>query len=287
MSIFAKEVLYRATKEVGQRINSPVLMANAWHHRSDALSSIVALVGIAGSMMGMSFLDPLAGIVVGGMVLWMGLRISLEAVSQLTDTSDMNVVQQIQAVAEEVAGVDRVHEVRTRSMGASSLADLAIQVDPTLSASCAHRLAEEVRYRVMSITETPISEVLVHVDTLPHDATCPLQTHVLGGQRHHEEVEMEVAAQLRTLREVQDVPRVATFYLEEGLGVEAHLRVADNLTVAQLRDVAARGTELLRRSSPDLTDVRISVDLPPLEGEAAGDAEGSPKELAASGDRSS
>ena len=127
-SIVSKEVLFRLTASIGQKINSPVLIANAWHHRSDALSSIVALVGIAGSMLGLTFLDPLAGILVGSMVLWMGLRISYEALAQLTDTSDYEVVQEVQEVAVEVSGVNNVDHVRARSMGGSALVDLAIQV---------------------------------------------------------------------------------------------------------------------------------------------------------------
>jgi divalent metal cation (Fe/Co/Zn/Cd) transporter len=137
------------------------------------------------------------------------------------------------------------------------------QVDPKLSASTAHHLAEEVRSRVLSEAAEPIAEVLVHVDVMRHDATCPLQNSVLGGRRHHADVEAEVATRLQTLPEVVSVPRVRVYYLEEGVSVEAHARVLEHLTVAQLRAVAARGRELLLRDSPALTDVLISVDLTP------------------------
>lgn len=138
------------------------------------------------------------------------------------------------------------------------------QVDPQLSASCAHQLAEEVRFRVLAEAKLPISEVLVHVDVWPHDATCPLQTAVLGGRRRHATVEKEVAKTLLTLPEVASVPRVRVSYLEDGLSVEAHTGVPDHLTIAELRAVAERGRELLLRSSADLTDVQISVDLTAL-----------------------
>ena len=128
MSIFAKEVLYRATKEVGQRINSPVLMANAWHHRSDALSSIVAFVGIVGALAGAPMLDPLAGLVVAGMVCWMGVSIGADALGQLTDTSDFETVEAVSDVARSVPGVLATSEIRTRSMGGDALVDLCIQV---------------------------------------------------------------------------------------------------------------------------------------------------------------
>ena len=96
-------------------------MANAWHHRSDALSSIVAIVGIGGSLLGLKWLDPLAGIAVGSMVLWMGLRILFEALAQLTDTSDYEVVQAVREVAGGVDGIENVDHIRSRSMAGAAL----------------------------------------------------------------------------------------------------------------------------------------------------------------------
>ena len=109
-------------------------MANAWHHRSDALSSVVALAGIGGSLLGLPALDPLAGLGVAGLIFWMGLRISIEALAQLTDTSDYDVVQAAGLVARRVPGVESVSHIRSRSMGGSALVDLAIQDGPMLSA---------------------------------------------------------------------------------------------------------------------------------------------------------
>jgi divalent metal cation (Fe/Co/Zn/Cd) transporter len=98
---------------VGRKQNSPVLTANAWHHRSDALSSVVALIGIFGSRFGrLRLLDPLAGMAVAGMVGWMGLRIGVEALMQLTDTSDLSVVDAVHGAAANVEGVLGVDQVR-------------------------------------------------------------------------------------------------------------------------------------------------------------------------------
>lgn len=141
------------------------------------------------------------------------------------------------------------------------MVDLAIQVDPLLSASCAHHLAEEVRLRILAKAEEPICEVLVHVDTSPHDYACPLQASVLSGARTHREVQTDVAQLLRNLPEVNDVSRVAVHYLEGGLAVEAHVRVSDHFTVAELRSVAAVGRETLMSTSSDLVDVAVVVDL--------------------------
>lgn len=126
-SIVSKEALFRATARIGKQLNSQVLIANAWHHRSDALSSVVAVLGIAGSILGYRRLDPLAGLLVAGMVSWMGLRIAFEAIAQLTDTSDYAVVQAVESVAREVDGINSVDHIRSRSMGGNNMVDLAIQ----------------------------------------------------------------------------------------------------------------------------------------------------------------
>lgn len=115
LSIVSKEILFQATAAIGRRERSQVLLANAWHHRSDALSSVVAFAGIGGSLLGWRMLDPLAGILVAGLVSWMGLSISVEALAQLTDTSDYDVVSAVELVAGGVVGVDNVNQVRLSS----------------------------------------------------------------------------------------------------------------------------------------------------------------------------
>ena len=266
-SILSKEILYRATSKIGLRLNSQVLIANAWHHRSDALSSVVAILGIAGSLLGFRRLDPLSGLVVSGMVSWMGLSFVLEALAQLTDTSDYGVCEAVATVAREVDGVDAVSQVRSRSMGGSVLVDLAIRVDPMLSASCAHHLAEEVRLKVLSEAsakgaETPVSEVLVHVDTAPHDYDCPLQTAIVTAQPTHTEIEARVRSELLTLDEVVGVPRVSVYYLDVGVAVEAQCVMLDDLTVVEAQRVARRAKALLLADpSSELRQVSINLDL--------------------------
>jgi len=259
-SILSKEVLFRATERIGRRVNSQVLLANAWHHRSDALSSVVALVGIAGAFAGVPILDPIAGLVVAAMVSFMGVRIGAEALGQLVDTSDYGVVEAVQEVATTVPGVNLASEIRTRSMGGDALVDLAIQVGPTLSASTAHKLAEEVRWRVLA--DVPrVSEVLVHVDTLQHDPTCPLQTEAMHQKRSHLEVEAQVRAELSGLDGVTSVTAVTVHYLPLGMAVDVQCTMAEQLRVAELRQIAARARERLMDSARDITSVRIAVDL--------------------------
>ena len=86
---------------------------------------------------------------------------------------------------------------------------------------------------------------------MPHDADCPLQTHISHSMRHHAEVEAEVTVALTSLPEVTNVPRVQVVYLQKGLSIEAHVGVLDHLTVAELRDVAERGRAMLMAQSND------------------------------------
>lgn len=261
-SIVAKEFLFRATERIGRRINSQMLLANAWHHRSDALSSVVALAGIGGALLGVPLLDPLAGLVVAGMVTTMGIRIGIEAVMQLSDTSDLVATQSVHKIATAVPGVQRAWQVRARSMGGSFLVDLAIQVESRLSASAAHKVAEGVRWEVLSKVPR-VSEVLVHVDTTVHDVGCPLQTARMHQSRSHLEVEEQVRGELRSIPEFTGVTSVLVHYLPAGVDVEVQATMVDDLRVRELISVADRAKQKVMAAAPDISGVRFSVDLQP------------------------
>ncbi|KAL1527175.1 hypothetical protein AB1Y20_015854 [Prymnesium parvum] len=259
-SIVSKEVLYRATLTLGERLKSQILVANAWHHRSDALSSVVALVGIGGSMMGWRRLDPIAGMVVAALVAWMGLRIGVEALLQLTDTTDYAMVKEVTEVASRVEGVQGVDQVRCRSMGGSSHVDLAIQVDQMISASSAHRIAEEVRWSISKECED-VSEVLVHVDTGPHDMSCPLQDRTVQQYRPPSQVEEEVRELLLQQPEICRVPHVQVHYLAEGVKVDAYLSMAGDPRASESREVAERVRRRLLDNATDIQAIRIGLAL--------------------------
>eukprot|EP00308_Calcidiscus_leptoporus_P009220 CAMPEP_0119376598 /NCGR_PEP_ID=MMETSP1334-20130426/40245_1 /TAXON_ID=127549 /ORGANISM="Calcidiscus leptoporus, Strain RCC1130" /LENGTH=461 /DNA_ID=CAMNT_0007395193 /DNA_START=142 /DNA_END=1527 /DNA_ORIENTATION=- len=261
-SIVSKEFLFRATERIGEQISSPMLIANAWHHRSDALSSVVALAGVGGAMLGVPILDPLAGLVVAGMVTTMGVRIGIEAVMQLSDTSDLVATQSVHSIAREVPGVQRAWQVRARSMGGSYLVDLAIQVESRLSASAAHKVAEEVRWEVLNKVPR-VSEVLVHVDTAVHDVDCPLQTAKMHQSRSHIEVEEQVRGELRSIPEFTGITSVLVHYLPAGVNVDVQATMLDELRVGELVSVADRAKQKVMAAAPDICGVRLAVDLQP------------------------
>ncbi|WP_079436355.1 cation diffusion facilitator family transporter [Zoogloea sp. LCSB751] len=165
LTLAGKEGLFRYMLAVAQRLRSPMLVANAWHARADAASSLVVAVGIGGSLLGYRFLEPLGAALVGFMILRMGAMLGYEALRELIDTGvPPDEVAKIRATVTGTPGVLDVHELRTRRMAHRVLVDAHVRVDARISVSEGHRIAELARHRVRSRHED-VLDVLVHVDT--------------------------------------------------------------------------------------------------------------------------
>lgn len=163
-TLLAKEGLFRYMLGVAERLRSPMLVANAWHARADALSSLVVAVGIGGSLLGFPFADAVAAIVVGAMIVKVGVGFAWTALSELIDTSlAAEEVARIRHTLASTPGVVDLHELRTRRMAHQALVDAHIQVDGRISVSEGHRIAERARYRVLR-DHPEVLDVLVHVD---------------------------------------------------------------------------------------------------------------------------
>lgn len=144
-SIVVKEWMYHYTKSAAKKINSPSLMADAWHHRSDALSSIGSLVGIGGAMLGFPALDPIASIVIGFMILKAAYDIAKDSVSRLTDTScNEETLEKITEITKAQEGVLQIDDIKTRIFGAKFYVDLEIGADENLPLKEAHDIAKKV-----------------------------------------------------------------------------------------------------------------------------------------------
>ncbi len=170
VSILVKEGLFHYTVRVGEKTGSPSVVANAWHHRSDAISSVAALVGIGGALMGYPILDPLAGIVVALLILKVGIEIFLGGFRDLMDTGlSEEKIRRIQEVIDGIPEVIRYHDLRTRRVGGEIMMDVHIQVDHDLTVTEGHTIAERVRRNLIK-NFSKIQDVLVHVDAEPDDA---------------------------------------------------------------------------------------------------------------------
>ena len=148
ISIAAKEILYQATVKVGKEVNSPVVVANAWHHRSDALSSIGALLGIGGAIIlgdKWTVLDPIASCCISIAIIVIAVKMALPSLSELLETSlPEDIEAEIVRTASEIPGVRDIHELKTRRNGISFIIDAHITVDPSISIVEAHDIATNV-----------------------------------------------------------------------------------------------------------------------------------------------
>jgi len=162
-ALVAKESLFRYMLAVAQRVRSSMLVANAWHARSDAASSLVVAFGIVGNLLGYHLLDPVAAIVVGLMVARMGWSFGWDALSDLTDrAADAETVEALRAVIAATPGVEGVHDLKTRKMGDMILVDVHLEVDGSLTVAQGHAIATEASDRAMARAD--VLNVMTHVD---------------------------------------------------------------------------------------------------------------------------
>jgi len=161
--LVSKESLFRYMLHEAQRVRSAMLIANAWHARSDAASSLVVAIGITGSLFGLRVLDPIAAALVGFLIARMGWTFAWNALQDLTDRAlDESESDVIRSALMTTPGVRDVHELRTRKMGDMALVDAHILVDPMISVSEGHYIAESARLKVLE--HAGVLDALIHVD---------------------------------------------------------------------------------------------------------------------------
>ncbi len=181
LAVICKEGLFHYTRRVARRIRSKMLEANAWHHRSDVVSSLVVLAGVGGSLLGFPLADALAALIVAIMIIYMGGQLVYESIMELIDTGlDPELVEEMRQTALEIAEVTSLHMLRTRRMGAHALADVHIQVHPRISVSEGHQISEAVRWKLIKKYDE-LEDVMVHIDPEddeegPTSANLPLRS---------------------------------------------------------------------------------------------------------------
>lgn len=184
-SVVLKEWIYHYTMRVARKLRSKMLEANAWHSRSDAISSIVVFVGVGGTMLGLDYLDAVAAVIVGLMVAKIGWDLAWHSIQELADVAlEAERVDAIRAAITDIDGVREVHMLRSRRMGQDALIDVHVLVRPWLSVSEGHMIALSVEHRLKSRFEE-VSDVTVHIDpeddeTAPPCAGLPLRSKALA-----------------------------------------------------------------------------------------------------------
>jgi len=164
VSIAAKEWLYRVTQKAAIQSHSPALYANAWHHRSDALSSVAVVVGFISLEFGFGHGDQVAAIAVGLMIIWVGIRVIGDSLRELTEGAvDSDTIEHIKNIINAKSSIRQWHKLRTRTVGREVFLDLHILVDPDLNITAAHEIAESLEKALDEQIARPIN-ITVHIE---------------------------------------------------------------------------------------------------------------------------
>ncbi|HKK14154.1 MAG TPA: cation diffusion facilitator family transporter [Gammaproteobacteria bacterium] len=251
LSVVFKEALYHYTVRAARRVRSELLRANAWHHRSDAISSVIVVVGVAGTLAGLPYLDALAAVGVALMIAKIGWDLSWRSLRELVDTAlEADRVALIRRTIMGVDGVRALHMLRTRRSAGAALVDVHIIVDATLSVSEGHQIGEKVRARLLAEIDE-VSDVTVHIDPEDDEEASP---------SNHLPLREEMLARIRDrwsgIAAAQQVENVTLHYLDGRVHAEVvlPLDVADG--PGQARALSARLARAARQLE-EIGDVQV------------------------------
>ncbi len=251
VSILAKEGLYHYTLAAARRQRSNLLRGNAWHHRSDAISSVIVVIGVGGTMAGLPYLDALGAIGVAVMIAKISWDLAWHSLRELVDTAlEQEHVAAIRRAIHEVDGVEDLHLLRTRRMGPDALVDVHVLVDPKLSVSEGHKIGDAVRGHLLRRFEE-VADVTVHVDPEDDEEARPSDHLPM-----REEMVRRLRRQWAGLPASQAVRNVILHYLDGRVHVEIHLPLTAVNDVAQARHLSSRYTEVAR-ALPEVGVVRV------------------------------
>ncbi|MHC4355020.1 MAG: cation diffusion facilitator family transporter [Planctomycetota bacterium] len=164
VSIAAKEWLYRATRKVAVKSHSTALYANAWHHRSDALSSVAVVIGFISLEFGYAYGDQAAAIAVGTMVIWVGVKVITDCLRELAESSvDSETIEHIKRIIASDTSVHHWHKLRTRTAGREVFLDLHILVDPELNVAAAHEITVKLEKALDEQISRP-TNITIHIE---------------------------------------------------------------------------------------------------------------------------
>jgi len=164
VSILVKEALFQYTYHIGKKISSTSLMADAWHHRTDAISSVAALIGIGAARLGMPILDPIAALVVAILVIKIGFSTFHKAYDELMDASlPKEVMDRIHGLTRQIKGVKGIKNIKARKLGIDVFIDMTIDVEPKMSVEEAHKITDQIRRNILHKLAST-KDILIHVE---------------------------------------------------------------------------------------------------------------------------
>ncbi|MCW8965052.1 MAG: cation diffusion facilitator family transporter [Gammaproteobacteria bacterium] len=251
ISLASNEWLYQYTMAVAKRIHSKLLEANAWHHRSDAISSFVVLIGIAGAMVGHPILDAIAAFIVALMIAHIAWQLISGSVKELVDTAvDDETQRQIIDLITQTDGVVSLHMLRSRMMGAKILVDAHLQVQPRLSVSEGHQIAETVEYLLKNKIDH-MQDVTIHIDP-EDDEQAPLNSHLPLRTTLITQLSKEWAH----ISAADHIKEIDLHYLDGRVEVEILLPLPEG-GVSEAREIQSAFTAVAEKNDL-LSDIKVS-----------------------------
>lgn len=250
-SIVSKEILYQWTAGVGHATHSMAVVANAWHHRSDAISSIpVALVALAGRIWpSITFLDPVAAILVSCMLLRTAWSIAWPCLQELSDQGVGKAqLEHMRQIASSIAGIKDVHDLRTRRLGNGILLDMHVLVDKNMTVEDGHRLCEQAAATIQKKMPM-VLDVMTHME--PENSV---------------DIETEIVKLAKTIPGVKEVHNIRVRNTLSGYDADLHVLVEPTMTVADGHAICTQVQETLLGSQ--LKIVAVLTHLEPFEPKA-------------------
>lgn len=250
ISIVANEWLFHYSRKNGERINSNLLISNAWHKRSDVFVSIIVLISVIGSLMGWPWLDAIGAIIIAILIIKIAIEMIWQSAQQLIDHGvDEKTLEAIKQTINSVTGVRSIHQLRTRFHGNSIFVDLHIIVDPFISVSEGHHIGEEVHSKLL-LNIKNLHDVTVHIDP-EDDETAHPSLHL----PNRTAVKKIIAARWSSLPGYADITKMTLHYFEGKLTIEIciPMRAIENLSSAELLEKYCDAV----RDVPEITNVMI------------------------------
>jgi cation diffusion facilitator family transporter len=250
VSILINEGLYYYSLARGRKIQSDLLITNAWHHRSDALVSVIVVISAIGAMFGVYFLDAIGALLIAALIFYMGMRMIWKNTGELIDSGvDENTLKQIRRIILTVPGVISIHQLRTRSHSGYIFVDVHIQVDPTISVSEGHYISEQVLFDLVKNMQA-IQDVTVHID--PEDDERAMLSMNLPNRTYIEQI---LKMQWQQLPGHAQILRLNFHYLNGKIAVEVYLP-HEILQSQEIKTLAA-SYQQAAKSIPEIVSVTL------------------------------
>ena len=208
LSIVSKEAIYHYSMVIARKYRSEMLKANAWHSRTDAISSAIVVVGVAGAMAGLNYLDAIAAIGVAVMIAKIGWDLGWQSLRELIDTGlEAERVELVKQTIMGINGVEALHLLRSRRLGGEAYIDVHIQVPPRLSVSEGHQISETVRHKLIN-TIDEIKDVTVHIDPEDDEIAAPCKN-----LPSRQELQKQLNERLADIPEARQIRSMTIHYL--------------------------------------------------------------------------